>query len=186
MAVSKVDICNNALAKLGAKQITSLTDDSQEARLCALFYDQIREDMLSSHPWNFAIKRQALSQLSSTPAFEFAYEYQLPSDYLRVLRVYNSNYPFRVEGRKLLTNATEANIIYIASIEDPTEFPPYFVETFATRLALEMAYSLAGSMVLYQTLTKIYFDKFQDAKRYDAQEGTPLELQANDWVDSRR
>jgi len=186
MAVSKVGICNNALAKLGASQITSLIDDSQEARLCALFYDQVRDDITSSHPWNFAIKRVALSQLSTTPTFEFAFEYQVPSDYLRILRIYNDTSAYRIEGKKLLSNSSTINAVYISSVDDPTEYPAYFVELFAARLASEMSYSLAGSSTLSQGLLQLYVGKLASAKRFDAQEGTPLEFDSNEWIDSRR
>jgi len=53
-----VSICSNALRKLGDDPITSLTDDTERARLCNAFYEPTRDAVLRSHPWNFAIERQ--------------------------------------------------------------------------------------------------------------------------------
>ena len=54
---SEVDICNRALSKLGAARITSLTEDSVNARACNAMYESVRDAELRAHPWNFAMKR---------------------------------------------------------------------------------------------------------------------------------
>ena len=52
---TEVSICSNALRKLGDDPITSLTEDTERARLCNAFYNTARDSLLRSHPWNFAI-----------------------------------------------------------------------------------------------------------------------------------
>ena len=86
---TEVSICSNALRKLGDDPITSLTEDTERARLCNAFYESSRDSLLRSHPWNFAITRATLAKLSSTPAYGFAYQYALPTDpyCLRVLEM---------------------------------------------------------------------------------------------------
>lgn len=64
MATSDVEICNSALQKLGAEDITSLSDNTRRAQLCNRQYNKIRKKLLRSHPWNFAIKRQFLSEVT--------------------------------------------------------------------------------------------------------------------------
>jgi len=54
---TEVSICSNALRRLGDDPITSLTDDTERARLCNAFYQDSRDLVLRSHPWNFAITR---------------------------------------------------------------------------------------------------------------------------------
>jgi hypothetical protein len=49
-----------ALTLLGADGvITSLTENSQNARVCNQLYDLSRQSLLRSHPWNFAFTRVA-------------------------------------------------------------------------------------------------------------------------------
>ena len=44
---SEVGICSNALRKLGDDPITSLTDDTERARLCNAFYTDARDAVLN-------------------------------------------------------------------------------------------------------------------------------------------
>ncbi len=118
MASSPVQICNAALLKLGAERINSLTENNKRARLCNERYDSLRKEVLRAHPWNFAIRRADIPKLTTKPEYEYAAEYQLPNDCLRVLETEAdksnpsgdilgpSTTKFKIEGRKLLTNAS--------------------------------------------------------------------------------
>lgn len=65
---SAVDVCNNALANIGARaSISSLTEDSPEARACNLQYLTVLGTLLRSAPWNFARKTITLSLLKALP-----------------------------------------------------------------------------------------------------------------------
>jgi len=57
MAASDVIICNKALLELGEEPITLLTDTNKRAEKCNLIYASVRDSLLSSHPWKFALKR---------------------------------------------------------------------------------------------------------------------------------
>jgi len=105
MAQSVVDICNSALSLVGAASIMSLTDNSKEARICNLQYDSNRRDELRKHYWNFAIKRVALAPDAQAPAFDFAYQFTLPSDCLRIVIPNDAYLDWVLEGRKILTNS---------------------------------------------------------------------------------
>jgi hypothetical protein len=62
MAVDALAICNSALSKIGAAKIDALTDVNKRATLCNQQYSILRDELLRSHPWNFAIKRKYLSK----------------------------------------------------------------------------------------------------------------------------
>jgi hypothetical protein len=85
MATSEVTICNLALGKLGAGSIIALDEESTEARVCRLHYSQTRDEVLRLHRWNFAIRPETLVQSVEAPAFGWAFQYELPTDRLRVL-----------------------------------------------------------------------------------------------------
>jgi hypothetical protein len=90
---SVVDICNEAMDLLGAATITSLTENSKEARLCNRKFELTRDAVLRAHPWNAAIARAELAANSVGPAFGFTHQFQLPADpyCLRVLSYWNTN-----------------------------------------------------------------------------------------------
>jgi hypothetical protein len=95
---TEVSICANALRRLGDDPITSLTDDTERARLCNAFYTDARDAVLRSHPFNFSITRTTLAQLSDTPAYGYDYQYALPTDpyCLRVLEMEFKDYEFKI------------------------------------------------------------------------------------------
>ncbi|MBT7358000.1 MAG: hypothetical protein HN812_03905 [Candidatus Marinimicrobia bacterium] len=171
---TEVSICSNALRKLGDDPITSLSDNTERARLCNAFYEPIRDSVTRAHSWNFAIRRQALSRLTSTPAFTYAYEYTLPTDpyCLRVLSMQTNDLDFKVEGRKLLTNEGEAKILYIGKITSPAEFDALFTEALTARLAAELAYSITGSNSLTSQMWEMYELKLREARGADGSEGS--------------
>lgn len=154
-------ICNLALAKLAIPPIMALTDDSAQAHFCSRFYNDTRDEVLSSHRWNFAMRRGKLSQLAEEPEFEWLYSYQLPVDCLRVVQL-NGYAPteregeFAIEGRMLLTDAETASIRYIARVTDGMTFPPLFIDALATKLASKLAGPLTGSRSLPSELLKEY------------------------------
>ena len=89
MATSAVDICNSALNIIGASNIISLDEDSKAGRICKQRYPNVRDSVFRSHPWNCLINRIQLTANTSSPTFEFQYQYDLPADpfCLRVIKL---------------------------------------------------------------------------------------------------
>ena len=167
-------------------QILSLTEDSEAARAANLIYEQIRDAVLRDHVWNFAKKRIELAQDSDTPAFEFAFQYTLPSECLRVLRMEDLDMIYKIENGKLLTDENPAKILFIYRVEDVNLFDSMFVEALSARLSAELAVTLAESNSLYQNMMEMYQRKILDARSMDAQEsGGQDEIVADTWLGSR-
>jgi len=188
-----VSICSNALRRLGDAPITSLTDDTERARLCNAFFPDARDTVLRAHPWNFAITRASLPQLSDTPAYGYNYMYALPTDpyCLRVLEMSYPDYIFKIEndatnGRVLLTDESTAKILYIARITDPTLFDAMFVETLTSKLAVDLAYAITGSAQLQAQMEKMYQPKLSEARSVDGQEGFIDDLVSTTFTDFRK
>jgi len=129
--MTKIDICNHALLKIGASNIASLDTDSntdnatiQSAKLCNIFFEQALEEVLRTYKWNSALKRKKLSRLTETPDFRFQYIYQLPNDYIRVINIYDNKegidnkIQFVVEGKQILCDHEEIYLSYVARVED--------------------------------------------------------------------
>lgn len=62
MAADSVELCNLALAHLGEAPITALNDGTARANACDRVYELVRDELLRSHRWNFAVARSALSE----------------------------------------------------------------------------------------------------------------------------
>lgn len=189
MAQSAVDICNSALTLVGAATITSLSDNSPEARACSVQYDSTRRDELRKHPWNFAIKRVQLAPDATAPAFDFDYQFTMPSDCLRVILPADDQLDWQIEGRKILSNygsttsssGTVLNLRYVADIEDATQFDASFYSVFATALACDIVEKLTQSNQKSQMLQKAYEDEVRMARRMDAFETGPIDSADDGW-----
>jgi hypothetical protein len=73
---SSLILCNDALRRVGAKTITSLTaDSSKEDRLCNQFYDKLRQQLLIRHPWKFAEVHRRLGLVANYDEHDDRYEY---------------------------------------------------------------------------------------------------------------
>lgn len=188
MAASNVGIANRALQKLGGGYIANFLDNSKEARAVNRAYDFIRQAVLRSHPWNFALRRAALTASAAAPAFGYDLQYQLPTDCLRVLEVQGGEYqPYQVEGRLILTDqAAPLKIRYVADITDPNQFDALFIEAFASRLAVELCEDLTQSNAKRQLAQGEYQAALREARRIDGQENPPDDLPETDWLLSRR
>lgn len=195
---SVVDICNEAMDLLGAATITSLTENSQEARLCNRNFDRLRDDVLRNHPWNSAITRRTLAKDSTAPEFGFANKFPLPTDpyCLRVLSfwnssvnndvaAYDSNVMYKIEGRDILSNEGTCKITYIARITDTEQYDSLLRAAIAAKLASKFAYAITGSNSVAQAMQVAYNEAIREAKGVDAMEGYPEQPQADEYINIR-
>ena len=172
---SVVDICNGALNQLGATTILSLTEDSKNARLCNQRYTQVRDSVFRSHPWNCLQKRVQLASSTNTPAWGYKFQFDLPGDCLRLLRIldYESNY--KVEGRKILSNTSSMKILYVARVTDPNEYDESLRETLSAALGADIAFGVTSNNQTAQNMYQLFQDKLRDARFVDSTEGQNIE-----------
>ena len=198
---STVDIANYALNSLGANNISTFDENSKPARLVNQRYNSVRDNVFRQHPWNCLIRRVELPRESDTPAFDYTYQYALPTDpfCLRVLEFSNGTLTFPydnmtsnsggpvyvIEGRKLVTDEGIAKIRYIGRVTDPQEYDAGLIETLASALAFELAYAITGSNTVKQIMAAEYTDKLKAAKFVDATEGAPQKIEASDFLQAR-
>jgi len=183
---SVVDICNGALNQLGATTILSLTEDSKNARLCNSRYNQIRDALFRTHPWNCLQKRVELAADTISPAWGFTNSYTLPADCLRLLRIldYDSNY--KVEGRKILSNSSSMKILYVGRVTDPNQYDELLRETISASLGADIAFGVTSNNQTAQNMYSLFQDKLRDARFVDSTEGQNVEqdLGMTDVIDA--
>ena len=193
---TEAGICNSALAKLGNNRIVSLTEGTPAANLCLEQYGKLRDHLLRAHDWNFAASRVKLAQLSSTPAFGYAFQYALPADWMRTISVHSrdsrgdpitdyATESTEAEGRVLRTDHAVVYLRYVRKLTDPNVMDPSFREALAWRLAMELAVPLAKSGRLRDRMERGFEDALAVSKSVDGQDDPPQAVPAGDWVTAR-
>jgi len=188
---NETSIANLCLTRLGADRITNIdTEQTENASKIRAVFDFLRDEVLRSHPWNFAVQRVNFNKLTTTPLYGFSAEFQIPGNVLRILPQgtgsdSNLASDYKIEGDKVLTNDGTFKCKCILRIEDTTKWDAAFVEIFATRLQAELAYAIVNSRGLASDLFALYLSKLRAAKAFDAMEDTPDQLTADEWLSSR-
>lgn len=185
MAESKIDIVNRALGLLGAEFITSLTEDTKAARFANQLYNDTRDTLFTMHPWNSCIKRTSLALTGNTPEYYFSHEFQLPGDWLRIVRPEDDNLEYKVEGDKLVTETDTFKCTYVFRNESVGTYNSLLVETLAAKLAVNLTMPLLQDLETLNAMNQLYFEKLRNARSADAQEGSPEGLDADFWIESR-
>lgn len=189
---STVQICNQALVKIGAERITDLSDDTPSARVLNAIYEIKRDAELAAHPWTFAITRAEIPALSTAPAFGWSYAYPLPSDCLRVVQVGedwtfyddgDSGSLFQVEGASILTDQVSPIAVrYVYRVTNSGRYPAPFVEALACRLAAEIAEERTQNLSKREAAWAEYEKAIRTAKRVNAIEQPPQEQPLLSWA----
>ena len=194
--VSKIDICNLALAHLGQEGISSLTQDDERARRIHLFYDPVNAEVLRTHNWAFALVREPLVLLEDPSAPAYPYLYQYPADGLFVRKVFagdSGRKPFefkevyrrRVNQRAIQTPAPQAVAEYTRDVQDATQFDSAFVKAFSLALAADLALTLTGDEALSRLLLTRYAQSLQEARRSNMSEGFQIPPAESAFMEAR-
>ena len=188
---SVVGICNRALQKLGASRITSITEDTKNARACNAAYEICRDSELEKHEWSFAIERAELAADATPPAWGRANSFQLPSDFIRLAHDYpedtNNAKDWQIEGQKIISDDSDPIYIrYVRRVTDPNVFSSLFQEALACRLALELCEELTQSNSKKEGISSDYTQAIREAKRSNAIQRVSAEPPEDIWLSARR
>ncbi|CAB4200254.1 hypothetical protein UFOVP1356_31 [uncultured Caudovirales phage] len=196
---SQVDICNRALIKLGAGQITAITDNTKAARVLSGLWDSVRQAELSKRFWIFALTRTSMPALATTPEWGFGYQYQLPVDFLKLVQINDTfippglmdyrngdDSPYAIEGKSLLTNfGPPLKIRYIRDVTDTGTFDALFCDMLASRLAVEACYSITQSREGQNAAKEDYKSSSREASISNAIAKPPQGLLDDSWMMGR-
>jgi hypothetical protein len=181
-----VSICSNALSILGAKPINSFDDRGDHPRLCQNLYPSVRDTLLRSHPWNCATTREILAPLQKRPPFDFAYQFQLPGDWLRTLQVGRKGeaIPFRTERRVILADVTELPLVWVFRA-DEADWTTNLIHVIELAMAAKMAYAVTSSTSLRDSLRDEFMRELKAARAVDGQDDPPEEFDEGSFFESR-
>lgn len=147
-----------------------------EACVCALHFEQVRDRLLELYSWIFARMTETPALISeSVPGWK--YTFQLPSDCLKVLAViahdkrlddsltgkckHISDYQENVElteyetaRGQLYANREVVYIRYTGRITDISKWTPVFKDAFIIKLAAEIAMAVSGDLNIVNALNQ--------------------------------
>lgn len=178
-----VAVVNAALVKLGEKPITSMDDQVKAAELAKLRYDSIRQSALTMHTWHFAKDRLALTPLSSIPAFGFAYQFERPSQCLRILST--GGVPYKLEGSRILCDSNVLYLEFTKDVTNPQDWTIYFAEVVVALLAKELAWAITQSDSMKSDMNSEFDKTLKRAKYLNATEGGQTQISSELFFDAR-
>lgn len=148
----------------------------------------MRDAVLSAYGWSFALGQVVLARLETDPVADYAYAYQLPTDFLRALSAGSGGrgrgLNYRIARGALHTDASEVILTYIFRPEEE-EFPPYFDQVLIARLAAEFTIPVTESTSRAETMYRLAEKEFERARQIDAQQDTPGKIEDFSLIDAR-
>lgn len=146
---STIQLFNTALGRLGGEQIPyNRSPHEQDATgiLCENLFPHVLDMVLEAHEWGFATRRVVLAMLPEQQPEnpEYVLRYAMPVDCVKPVRVegyagVNRTPAYLIEGSAILTNRRNAELVYIARVEEPRAWPASFADALAWALAGELA-----------------------------------------------
>lgn len=194
---SPVDICNLALDHLKEAPITEIENPSTPTEtICARWYDHTRKAVLRKHPWNFAIKRQSLPALSEKPDFEYSKQFQLPSDFIRLISIgeFGTQKRYQLENGKILTDDINSiftssgalPIRYVYNFKSVTQMDGLFIDILAVEIAMKISFQITGSNTRGRELMGLLNELSPEAYAVDGQERPPVRIERSRSLSARR
>jgi hypothetical protein len=190
MAFSDIDICNLALSRMGASRISSFSDNTLEAQECNAVYNMVKRYVQAKGPWACNKLRVNLPQTTITPAFGFAYAYQMPvsPECLRMLKInedQTSDINFQIENGLLLCDEPSVSILYLGLIDDPIKFGPYLEESIVDHLVAQMNYKFTGQLSGAQQAIQYAANNMKELLTLDSLQGNHDTLPSDTYINVR-
>lgn len=99
------ELYNDAMALIGEHEVTEGLTAEKQYVLCERHYPYARDEALSRHYWNEAMKQAVLIQESPVPLFDYEYKFALPSDCILVRSIGIDTDMWEVRGGYIYTNS---------------------------------------------------------------------------------
>jgi hypothetical protein len=110
------ELCRQAILRVGTAE--QFGPSSQAMLLAKSLYPQVRDALLLSGSWTWAMKATTVIESLPRPEYKWAYRYAIPTDCLRVFRVNDYDYStgdssWEVSGNFVLTNADSGSPAWV-------------------------------------------------------------------------
>ena len=198
VATTQTSIISNVVALLGHKPIITIDNPDNLVLAAIQAYDLLLPDLLSQNNWRFAIKIQPLVQAFEIAPYPWRTVFNLPSGFLKLIRLYPNIYEFDLYANsKLYTlwntswnlcdgqpppppppphdpccgNGNQGRLLHIEYVyqPEPNQFPPRFVPLLVYTIASYLALSNAQRPDYAAWLTTQAQSKYAMAAASEAQ-----------------
>ena len=185
-ALTDVKIASNACLLLGAENINSFTDGTVEAQAAAAMFERTLNSLLCERRWGFSIKQAQFSQLVDTPVTNWAKAYQIPTDFLKLWKIYPEYVGYELFGTDFVYSDFDGELIGEYTFRPDTEYlPDYFVELLEVRCATKFCMPITEDEKKLQTMMRLEQEIMIRAKRADAQQRKNVGIKNFPLIDSR-
>src|ERR1041385_1539564 len=181
MAATKLSTYQAALRHLADARLNVIADDVTSRYAMDDAWDATVAFVLRQAPWRFALKTVGPIQ-SGTPIYGYAYNYQLPSDWLRTHAIFISGtdgreFPLDVrhQGTFFSVNVSTPRLAlrYVsADFADPAlaghPWPEHFAQVVAAYLAFSIAARVTGDRNAPGRMSELFSSLLPEAAAIDA------------------
>lgn len=196
----RVDVCNMALSLLGEDPITTIDDDSNNARQLKIFYTPCRDAVLESHDWTFAIERFVPAKSATQPVYGAGVAFDIPPQIIRVVAcdrnqatpdLYagrinaNEQIDWQLESDKIICNEDAIYCRGVRRIEQEGRFSPLFVQAFSAKLAVKLSLNLTAATDIREQMRMEYAEAISEAKSRDGLQGRSVRIRNRTLLKSR-
>lgn len=189
---TKTGVANLTLTLLKNDTVTSIDPPdtgSKAAKLCALWYEDSRREVLSETIWDHAVKRVGLPAHPTAPDFGYSTKYELPADYIRVASIGDEDDPeedYEIEDGFLLINATgDLDFRYVYDHEDISKWSPKYLQSVARKLGANICYGLTGNRTFAAEMEALYREYVGEGRTVDSQQNPPRRIQRSRWKQAK-
>ena len=157
---SVVEIYNKALANLNESSVISIDEDSEEATICRIHYDDSRRYVISEGDWGFCTDVVKLGLLSKDDVTGWDYVYMYPQVALKIISLFNKDgitinnvndsnlVNFETQNRGIntviLSNLEQAYAKIIIDVTNNNLMSPAFIDALTWRLTSLIAIPIIG------------------------------------------
>lgn len=181
---SKPQIISLAFNLLGKPPVNDPTTGNPIEQAAADVYDLLLIDILTCHPWRFAMLTRELAKLAAKPPVDrWQFAFQLPSDLLLPYRT-EPIMDYEIFENKMYTNNSEVTLDYLAKV-DESRFPSYFTQLMVDELASRIAMLVTQNIQIEIERAKRALRTMLRAKNADSQQMPNPRIQRDEIIAAR-
>lgn len=198
MPAAKLSIYNNALGHLGERKLASLTENREPRRVLDDFYDNVLRYCLEQGQWTVSAGRQVeiAASGSVTPSFGFSNAFAKPSDWVRTIRISDSEtfdpplLRFSEQRGFWYSDASTLYVEYVSNSAtlgglDLSRWSEAYENYVTLRLARLACPRIANDSTRRQELLKEERKALAEARNLETSGKPPLMQMGGSWVRSR-
>ena len=177
-AKTDIEVAQRAMVLVGMEPLSSFTESTDEALVMNTTYEDVVEDCLAQHNWNFATGQIQLSRLADTPIDRWDSAYALPTNpsviQVQTITISNVVQTYDIYEKYIYINASENDAVVLNYIYrvDTQYWTPAFTLWVIYRLASILALSVTRKADIAKSYRELAEMQFRRAKARDSQQVT--------------